>query len=177
MSDRTRLGRKPDRTVEDRDAIHAVYTFGTGAGWHGWMPAGERRKVQVMWNLVLPLIVAIKGYQAWNWLGLGEDLPKGVYRDWKHWCRYPRYFFEDPKMAWLNEHFAAVRTPIVGAVSPPGGRVPAFCSGMGKAILAESGAEVLRWGPPNSAWTMDYREDRVNVRYDDEMKITEITCG
>ena len=70
-----------------------------------------------MWNLVLPVIVAIKGYQAWNWLGLGEDLPKGVYRDWKHWCRFPRYFFEDPKMAWLNDHFAAVRTPIVGAVS------------------------------------------------------------
>jgi predicted alpha/beta hydrolase len=103
--------------LPNRDAIDAVYTFGTGAGWHGWMPKGERRKVQFMWNLVLPLIVAIKGYQAWNWLGLGEDLPKGVYRDWKHWCRFPRYFFDDPKMAWLNEHFAAVRTPIVGAVS------------------------------------------------------------
>ncbi|MBP76160.1 MAG: alpha/beta hydrolase, partial [Pseudomonadales bacterium] len=58
--------------LPNRDAIHAVYTFGTGAGWHGWMPKGERRKVQFMWNLVLPLIVAIKGYQAWNWLGLGE---------------------------------------------------------------------------------------------------------
>ena len=65
----------------------------------------------------VPALVTIKGYQAWNWLGLGEDLPKGVYRDWKHWCRFPRYFFEDPKMAWLNDHFAAVRTPIVGAVS------------------------------------------------------------
>ena len=41
----------------------------------------------------------------------------------------------------------------------------------------ESGAEVLRWGPPNSAWTMDYRTDRVNVRYDEARQITEITCG
>ena len=47
----------------------------------------------------------------------------------------------------------------------------------GAAILAESGAEVLRWGPPNSAWTMDYRTDRVNVRYDKARQITEITCG
>lgn len=47
----------------------------------------------------------------------------------------------------------------------------------GAAILAESGAEVLRWGPPNSAWTMDYRTDRVNVRYDEARLITEITCG
>ncbi len=48
---------------------------------------------------------------------------------------------------------------------------------MGAAILKDSGARTLRWGPPNSAWTMDYREDRVNVRYDEKMKITDVTCG
>jgi hypothetical protein len=48
---------------------------------------------------------------------------------------------------------------------------------MGAAILKDTGARTLRWGPPNSAWTMDYREDRVNVRYDEKMKITDITCG
>ena len=48
---------------------------------------------------------------------------------------------------------------------------------MGTAILKDSGARTLRWGAPNSAWTMDLREDRVNVRYDDAMKILEITCG
>lgn len=48
---------------------------------------------------------------------------------------------------------------------------------MGAAILKDSGARTLRWGPPNSARTMDYREDRVNVRYDGTMKITGITCG
>jgi hypothetical protein len=47
----------------------------------------------------------------------------------------------------------------------------------GAAILAGSKARALRWGPPNSAWTMDYREDRVNVRYDAGMTITAITCG
>ncbi|MXO51471.1 hypothetical protein GRI42_09170 [Erythrobacter gaetbuli] len=49
--------------------------------------------------------------------------------------------------------------------------------GMGAAILKDSGAQSLRWGPPESAWTMDYRPDRVNVRYDRDMKITEVTCG
>lgn len=48
---------------------------------------------------------------------------------------------------------------------------------IGAAILKDSGARTLRWGPPNGAWTMDYREDRVNVRYDEQMKIIEITCG
>lgn len=48
---------------------------------------------------------------------------------------------------------------------------------MGEAVLKDSGARTLRWGPPNSAWTMDYRQDRVNVRYDEKMKITDVTCG
>lgn len=48
---------------------------------------------------------------------------------------------------------------------------------MGAAILKDTSARTLRWGPPNGAWTMDYREDRVNVRYDAAMKITAITCG
>lgn len=48
---------------------------------------------------------------------------------------------------------------------------------MGTAILKDSGARTLRWGPPESAWTMDYREDRVNVRYNSAMKITAVTCG
>lgn len=48
---------------------------------------------------------------------------------------------------------------------------------IGAAILKESGARTFRWGPPRSAWTMDYRQDRVNVRYDDAMKIIDITCG
>lgn len=47
----------------------------------------------------------------------------------------------------------------------------------GAKLLELSGAHSLRWGPPDSAWTMDYREDRLNVRYDHEMKITAITCG
>ena len=50
-------------------------------------------------------------------------------------------------------------------------------SEVGAAVLSESGARTLRWGAPNSAWTMDYREDRVNVRYDAAMTITDVTCG
>jgi hypothetical protein len=48
---------------------------------------------------------------------------------------------------------------------------------VGEAALRDSGARTLRWGPPGSAWTMDFREDRVNVVYDARMRITEITCG
>jgi hypothetical protein len=47
----------------------------------------------------------------------------------------------------------------------------------GIAILKASGARTLRWGAPDTAWTMDYRTDRVSVRYDRAMKILDISCG
>lgn len=47
----------------------------------------------------------------------------------------------------------------------------------GARALELTGAKVLRWGPPRSAFTMDYSPMRVNVMYDDAMKIVEVTCG
>ena len=47
----------------------------------------------------------------------------------------------------------------------------------GAAILRATGAATLRWGPPNSVFSMDYRTDRVNVMYDAAMTITEVRCG
>lgn len=47
----------------------------------------------------------------------------------------------------------------------------------GQRALALTGAGQLRWGPPDTAFTMDYRTDRVNVIYDRAMTITQVTCG
>lgn len=48
---------------------------------------------------------------------------------------------------------------------------------VGREILARSGARKLRWGAPDSIWTMELDPYRVNVRYDDAAVITAITCG
>lgn len=53
----------------------------------------------------------------------------------------------------------------------------AVSAALGDQILKSTGARMLRWGPPRSAWTMDYRTDRVNISYDDAMVITGISCG
>jgi predicted alpha/beta hydrolase len=79
------------------------------------MPRAERVKVTLLWNVIGPLLVRWKGYLAWSKVGLGEDLPMGVYRDWKKWCRSPHYFFDDPDLASLTERFKHVTTPIIAA--------------------------------------------------------------
>ena len=101
--------------LPNHDRVARFYTFATGAGWSGWMPLGERIKVALMWRVVGPLLTRWNGYLAWSKLGMGEDLPLGVFRDWKHWCQFPRYFFDDPGMVRLQERFARVTAPIIAA--------------------------------------------------------------
>lgn len=101
--------------LPNHDRVARFYTFATGAGWHGWMPAAERLRVLAMWRVLGPALTRWKGYLPWSLLGMGEDLPLNVFLQWRHWCQYPRYFFDDPAMSHLAPRFAAVRTPIIAA--------------------------------------------------------------
>jgi hypothetical protein len=47
----------------------------------------------------------------------------------------------------------------------------------GAAIMRATHAAVLRWAPPGTMLTMDFREDRVTVHLDEANKVTEIKCG
>ena len=47
----------------------------------------------------------------------------------------------------------------------------------GLAIRQATGADELRWGPPRSPMTMDFRQGRITVAYDDAMIITSVACG
>ena len=50
-------------------------------------------------------------------------------------------------------------------------------SASGAQLLAATGATSLRWVPPRTAVTMDYRHDRLTVSYDDDFVIVRIVCG
>ncbi len=102
--------------LRNHNRVARFYTFATGAGWHGWMPPLERLRVLFMWRVLGPVLTRWKGYLPWSLLGMGEDLPLDVYRQWRRWCSYPRYFFDDPELAAdMARRFAQVRTPIVAA--------------------------------------------------------------
>ncbi len=92
--------------------VTAMYCFGTGAGWHGYMPFKEKMKVQVIWNIIFPPMGAVTGYLPWSKLNMGADLPIGVYQQWRKWCKNPTYFFADPEQHTLIAQYAQVKTPI-----------------------------------------------------------------
>jgi predicted alpha/beta hydrolase len=146
--------------IPGNDRVQRFATFATGAGWHGWMPAPERWRVQFMWWVLGPLIMKTRGYLAWSRLGMGEDLPRDVFYQWRHWCQWPRYFFDDPAMAGVSDLFAQVKIPIraINASddtwAPPASR-DAFMAAYASAQLEVMTVEPRSLGMP-SIGHMDY---------------------
>ena len=48
---------------------------------------------------------------------MGEDLPLDAYRQWKRWCSFPNYFFDDPEMKGVSESFDRIKFPLVAVNS------------------------------------------------------------
>lgn len=46
----------------------------------------------------------------------------------------------------------------------------------GAELMRLTGARTLRWVPPRTAVTMDFRADRLTVSYDDAMLIERVSC-
>jgi predicted alpha/beta hydrolase len=111
------LGAHAIGQLPEPNALQAAYVCGGGAGWHGWMPFPENLKVAFLWNVIGPISTRLLGYMPMSRFGGGEDLPMGVYRDWKYWCRFPHYFFDDPKAKYITDRFADVRIPIAATAA------------------------------------------------------------
>jgi len=48
---------------------------------------------------------------------------------------------------------------------------------MGAQAMRTAGARAVRWIVPDSAYTMDYRPDRLNIHVDARNRVTKISCG
>lgn len=74
--------------------------------------AAERLKVRLILHVLGPLASALLGYVPGKRLGLGEDLPAGVFREWSRWTTLPHYFFDDPTLG-AAERVSKQRLPIL----------------------------------------------------------------
>lgn len=71
-------------------------------------------------------------------------------------------------------------TPPPGVCAPEG--LDRFIGQTATAALAgdmmkASGAQTLRWVAPGMAVTMDFRQERLTVSYDENYKILRVSCG
>lgn len=80
---------------------------GSWAHWPGW----RRALTAALWYGAIPVLTALAGRLPMRWLGLGEDVPAGVAREWASWARSPGYFF-DARHAIDLAGFAAMAIPM-----------------------------------------------------------------
>lgn len=76
-----------------------------------WRGTDEPWKVLLSMNLLGMPYGMLTGTTP-HWLGLGMDLPGGVFRDWTRWCRNPEYFFTDPTLN-AAQTYSEVKVPIL----------------------------------------------------------------
>lgn len=72
--------------------LHGVIAIASSSGYYGHFPMAMRLKSLVLWYGYEPVMTRLFGYLPSQPVGLGEDLPLGVVREWRAWCTHPDYF-------------------------------------------------------------------------------------
>ena len=87
-----------------------ILLVGAQLGWYGDWPALSRPRLWLVWHALVPALTAMFGYLP-GAMGLGEDLPSGVAREWARWCRTPEYLMAYHEGA--RERFARIERPVL----------------------------------------------------------------
>ena len=88
--------------------------------WRHWSGAG-RLRLFLLWHGIIPLVCRLRGFLPGS-LGIGEDLPSGVARQWARWGRHPEYAFGH--LAEAKDLAARVRWPILALSFSDDGYAP-----------------------------------------------------
>ena len=98
--------------LPNHERIARVVGISASSGWFRAMNLGFRLKALLGMRVLLPLGIALKGYGTTAALGLGENLPAQVARDWANWCAAGGYATQAVKAHPAQDFHAAVRMPI-----------------------------------------------------------------
>jgi predicted alpha/beta hydrolase len=86
------LGLAPNNALVARALLVAAQ-----AGYWRLFAPPERYRAYGLMRLIGVPVTHMLGYTPGQ-LGIGEDLPKGVFLEWTQWVGSPRYFFDDPTL-------------------------------------------------------------------------------
>jgi len=78
--------------------------------WRHWSGL-DRARVMAFWYAAVPLMTAFGGTFRASYLGLGQDLPAGVARQWAEWGRDPDYI-RSPTVGPQPQFYHEVRCPL-----------------------------------------------------------------
>ncbi len=86
------------------DLIDGMITIGSGLGYWRENAAPLKRKVWLLWYLLVPVYLRWFGYFPGKKLRKVGNLPKGVMQQWSRWCRSPAYFVDQQGQQLATRH-------------------------------------------------------------------------
>lgn len=92
--------------------VARVVGVSASTGWFRGMRLGFRLKARLGLRCLVPLGAWVKGYAPTSAVGLGENLPAGVARQWGQWCAAGGYATNATRHQPERDFHADVSTPI-----------------------------------------------------------------
>ncbi|MEM6926474.1 MAG: alpha/beta hydrolase [Myxococcota bacterium] len=103
--------------LPEPERVTRALFLNVSTGVLGGLRGSTRLTARVMFYAVAPLAAATLGYVPTRALGLGEDLPAGVARQWGRWCRHSAYLRVDLDGPLSDARYDAIRFPIHAAMA------------------------------------------------------------
>ncbi|WP_122315745.1 alpha/beta fold hydrolase [Pseudomonas cichorii] len=113
-------------------------------------PWQERLKVTILLKILGPLSARFLGYFPGRRLGIGEDLPAGVMREWSRWTSLRQYFFDDASVN-APARFARPTMPILAIGIDDDPWAPAEAIDLMSSHMTRCNVERRQLGPADSA--------------------------
>ena len=81
--------------MEELEDVVGALLFGVSAGYYPNMPWKYRLKAYFFFYIFGPLSILLSGYVQAKRFGFMEDLPRGVWKEWRSWLEVEHYFFDE----------------------------------------------------------------------------------
>jgi len=78
--------------MENHHLADGIFAIALEIGYWNLFALKEKFLLLFLWYIFEPLSSKILGYAPGKKIGIGEDLPKGVAKEWGDWCKRKSYF-------------------------------------------------------------------------------------
>lgn len=79
--------------ADNNNKVDALLAVAAQDGYLGHWPRRAQPMLALRWYVMAPVLTRVFGYLP-GWVGIKEDLPAGVAREWARWCRRPGFLFQ-----------------------------------------------------------------------------------
>jgi predicted alpha/beta hydrolase len=97
------------KRIDDIERVIAVSSGAVHTGDHPWP---FRASAMVFWSWPLALLTRALGYMPSHLLNMGEQLPAGVFLQWRDWCSRRGYYFKDIGRALPQPDWSRATAPV-----------------------------------------------------------------